>query len=126
MSTPEWNPIKNGIWKASPSRGLAETEPIAPSPEPEHKHEEDQPPVTVVSFAQPHSPSPEPEPEQPEVPSSPRYSPTPDPVNEELHPDDIPENGPDDEPEFDSHGYEIEYRGGFPICPIYKDDYEDY
>ena len=122
MSTPVWDPIKNGIWKAPPDRGLAETEPIAPSPEPEPEPEpEQQAPVSVVSFAQPHSlsPSPEPEPEQPKVPSSPRYS-------GPLHPDDIPyEHGPGETPEFDSHGYEVEYGGGVRTYHIDNRDYQE-
>ena len=120
MSTPVWDPIKNGIWKAPPDRGLAETEPIAPSPEPEPEPEQ-QAPVSVVSFAQPHSlsPSPEPEPEQPKVPSSPRYS-------GPLHPDDIPyEHGPGETPEFDSHGYEVEYGGGVRTYHIDNRDYQE-
>ena len=117
MSTP-WAPLKNGIWSAPPARGLAETEPIAPSPEPEPEHEPKE--EVPVSFAQPHSPSPEPEPEQPPeddqvVPTgvasfAQPHSRSPSPG----HPDDVPdENGPDDdEPEFDGNGYEVEYRGG--------------
>jgi len=142
MSKPEWAPLKNGIWKAPPSRGLAETEPHSPSPEPEPEQEpEDQPPPPPpVSFAQPHSPSPEPDPEQPEQPDdrvvptgvasfAQPHSPSPSPVNNgPPHPDDIP----DDEPELDENGYEIddrmvsndEYRGGYRTYNIYNKDDE--
>lgn len=149
MSTPEWAPLKNGIWSAPPARGLAETEPHSPSLEPEPEQEpEDQPlPPPPVSFAQPHSPSPEPEPEQPPeddqvVPTggvasfAQPHSPSPSPVNDNgpPHPDDIQDEnpGPDDEPELDENGYEVddrmvsndEYRGGYCTYSIYnKDEY---
>jgi hypothetical protein len=72
-----------------------------------------------VSFAQPHPPSPEPEQSEDQLP---------DPANMELHPDDVPdENGPDETPEYDSDGYEDNFRWGVRMCHIHnKDDPDHY